>query len=274
MQQRLRTRISTLRFPITDRDRGLHQSGDEFPSILEGRYEARLARNPLETVSALRLRHEVFTVEMGSGTTQVETNGIEFDEFDFRCRHLIVIDRETGATVGTYRLNTLETAGSISGFYSANEFTIENLPFAILEMGVEIGRACIAKEHRNTKVLYLLWKALIRYQEHSGKRFFFGCCSVFTRDPSVGVAAYHQLRSDGFVTDDFAILPKENRLAIDGSRWVGGRVELPALFNMYLRLGARVYGTPMVDNEFGTIDFFVVFDLLQMSERYRKMFRR
>ncbi len=231
-----------------------------------------MARNPLETVSALRLRHEVFTVELGSGPVGDERIGIEFDEFDFRCRHLIVIDRETGGTVGTYRLNTLETAGSVDGFYSANEFTIEKLPGEILENGIEIGRACIAKEHRNTKVLYLLWKAMVRYQEHLGKRYFFGCCSVFTRDSSVGVAAYRRLRSDGLVNDDFHVVPKKNALFIDEAGPIAGQVELPALFNMYLRLGARVYGRPMLDVDFGTIDFFVVFDLLQMADKYRKIF--
>lgn len=272
MQQRLRTRATALKFPSEKRTKYLVPCGDEFPSVVEGRYEARLVREPLETVSALRLRHEVFTLELGSGPAADDANGIEFDEFDFRCRHLIVIDRETGATVGTYRLNTIETAGSVDGFYSANEFTIENLPVEVLEKGIEIGRACIAKDHRNTKVLYLLWKALVKYQEHSGKRFFFGCCSVFTRDHSVGVAAYRQLLSNGFVNDDFAIVPKKNGLGFDEAEPTASQVELPALFNMYLRLGARVYGRPMVDAAFGTIDFFVVFDLLQMAEKYRKIF--
>lgn len=272
MQQRLRTRNTSIRFPIEKRTKYLAPSVDEFPSINEGRYEARLVRSPPETVSALRLRHEVFTVELGSGSSENDTNGIEFDEFDFRCRHLIVIDRETGRTVGTYRLNTLETAGSVEGFYSANEFTIENLPAAIIENGIEIGRACIAKEHRNSKVLYLLWKALVRYQGHSGKRYFFRCCSVFTRDHRVGVAAYSRLRSDGFITDDFTVVPKRNGLVINEAEPIAGQVELPALFNMYLRIGARVYGRPIVDSEFGTIDFFVVFDLHQMADKYRKIF--
>ncbi|MEQ1765518.1 MAG: hypothetical protein ABL984_20485 [Pyrinomonadaceae bacterium] len=50
------------------------------------------------------------------------------------------------------------------------------------------------------------------------------------------------------------------------------KVELPSLFNMYLRLGARVCGPPMIDHEFGTIDFFVVFDVRSMTDKYRRMF--
>ena len=41
---------------------------------------------------------------------------------------------------------------------------------------------------------------------------------------------------------------------------------------MYLRIGARVCGPPMIDREFGTIDFFVVFDVADLSSKYRRMF--
>jgi putative hemolysin len=41
---------------------------------------------------------------------------------------------------------------------------------------------------------------------------------------------------------------------------------------MYLRIGAKVCGPPMIDHEFGTIDFFVVCDTHQINEKYRRMF--
>lgn len=51
-----------------------------------------------------------------------------------------------------------------------------------------------------------------------------------------------------------------------------GDVELPKLFSTYLRIGAKVCSQPILDREFGTIDFFVIFDSLKMNEKYRKMF--
>ena len=183
-----------------------------------------------------------------------------------------MIDRTTGATVGTYRLNTLETARTAKGFYSANEFTIEDLPEEILEGGIEIGRACIAREHRNTKVLFLLWRALLAFGRHTKKRYFFGCCSVFTRDEWEGVRIFHQLKRDGHFDERLKVVPKRDHIDID----VGvheGHVKLPALFDMYLRLGARVCGPPIMDREFGSIDFFVVFDVENLSQKYQRMFR-
>ncbi len=236
------------------------------------RYEVRLADSAEQVASALRLRHRVFKIELGCNDNHASTSSrLEFDDYDFRCRHLIVVETATGETVGTYRLNTLETARSTGGFYSAHEFTIEDLPSGILENGIELGRACIALEHRNTKVLFLLWKALLDQAKQTGKRYFFGCCSVFTKDESEGVRIFHQLKRDGHFDDRLNVVPKRDRVDIDVDL-TAGDVKLPALFDMYLRLGARVCGPPMVDREFGSIDFFVVFDTGNLSRKYQKIF--
>jgi putative hemolysin len=238
--------------------------------IVDGRYTVKLASSQLEVESALRLRYEVFTVELGGEDAGNDPSRLEFDEIDLRCRHLIVVDRVTMRTVGTYRLNSLETASSVEGFYSHREFTIEELPGEVLRDGVEIGRACISPEHRNTKVLFLLWKGMSAYLRLEGKRYFFGCCSIFTRNESVGAAAYHQLAESGHLHPTFSVVPKKDR--VDVSTADSTPVALPNLFNMYLRIGAKVCGPPMVDREFGTIDFFVVCDTAAIGEKYRRMF--
>ena len=240
-------------------------------AISNRRYEVRLAKNGIEVASALRLRHKVFNVELGNGTARTHDSTIEFDAYDFKCHHLIVKSKETGETVGTYRLNTIETAVAANGFYSSNEYALGDLPFDVLQDGVEIGRACIAKEHRNTKVLFLLWKGLLRHLEESGRRYFFGCCSMFTHDEQTGAAAYRKLLRDGHFHDDLWVTPRKNSIDLSGGHDEPD-VGLPSLFNMYLRIGAKVCGPPTIDREFGTIDFFVVFDVTQMNAKYRRMF--
>lgn len=244
-----------------------------FYGISDGRYTVRLAENQREVESALRLRYKVFNIELGNRETAPDQAQLEFDVYDFKSRHLIVIANETGETVGTYRLNSIESAGSARGFYSFNEFTIENLPSDVLQNGIEIGRACIAAEHRNTKVLFLLWKGLLQYLKHADKRYFFGCCSIFTQDVMVGERAFRELTLGGHFHDRFFVEPRKNGLAFAESFLPeGDNVELPSLFNMYLRIGARACSMPMIDREFGTIDFFVVFDVTRMNEKYRRMF--
>ncbi len=232
------------------------------------RFEVRLASSRDEIESALRLRFRVFSEELGS--TAGNNIGLESDLHDNNSLHLIMIDRTTGQTVGTYRMKSIDLAESVSGFYSNTEFTLETLPVDLLKNGIEIGRACIAREHRNTRAIFLIWKALARYLSESGKQYFFGCCSIFTREAADGERAFRQLDSQGFVHDRFRVQP---RRPIPPSKPTSDdKFKLPGLFEMYLRIGSRVCGAPIYDEEFGTVDFFVIFDLLEMDPKYRRMF--
>jgi len=268
----MRTGVKTARIQYSASRSG--QVRSRLPlDIREGRYAVRIAQNRAEVESALRLRYEVFKVELAGTEDASNSAQLEFDEYDFKCRHLLVLDQTTGETVGTYRLNTIETAGNVKGFYSYNEFTIENLPAEVMRHGIEIGRACVAPAHRNSKVLFLLWKGLANYLKYTGKRYFFGCCSIFTLDEKVGATSYHQLKTAGHFHREFRVVPRQNELDVTGwNPGVGMPVELPALFHMYLRIGAKLCSTPIVDRDFGTIDLFVVFDAADMNEKYRRMF--
>jgi putative hemolysin len=252
-----------------------HWLSSEFGKVFvtDGRYTVRLAQDSTEIYEALKLRHQVFNVEMDRKQRPSDGQMIDVDEFDQTCMHLVVIENSTGTTVGTYRINTIETAKRASGFYSFSEFTIEDLPKHILVRGLEIGRACIAIEHRNSKVLYLLWKGLATLLKATGKRYLFGCCSIFTDDAATGRAAHQQLEARGHFHQTLRVKPRVNCIQLFSEpNFDSVAIELPPLFNMYLRVGAKVCSPPMLDREFGTIDFFVVFDLEMMNAKYRKMF--
>jgi putative hemolysin len=236
------------------------------------RYKVRLAETQEEIESALRLRFEVFNVEIAHQETENGTNNLEFDEFDKHCRHLLVIDIKTGLTVGTYRLNTIETAKTLQGFYSFSEFRIENLPFEILSQSIEIGRACISREHRNTKVLFMLWKGLADFLIQRNKRYLFGCTSIFSINPKIGAEAYNLLKTQGFLHNKFFIEPRNNNPVANAEFCDSEKLEIPNLFNMYLKIGANICGNPTIDPIFGTTDFFVIFDVETLDEKYRKMF--
>ena len=235
----------------------------------------RFARTPDETDAALRLRFEVFNLELSEGLDSSYLTGRDEDEFDATCHHLIVTENLTGAVIGTYRLRTLEMARSARGFYSAKEFQIEDLPPEILAGSLEIGRSCIAREHRNTRVLFLLWKGLAMYLVKKRKRYLFGCCSLFSQDRSDGRRAVRLLQSAGHFHDDLSVAPREEYacraedfLTADENK----TIEIPKLFGTYLRIGAKVCGEPVIDRYFKTIDFFVIFDVKTIDERYYKLF--
>ncbi|MEW6362820.1 MAG: GNAT family N-acyltransferase [Acidobacteriota bacterium] len=239
----------------------------------DSRYLVKLADSEEEIKGALRLRHRVFNIELAGRGRDALANDLEYDAYDAICRHLIVIEHKTGRVVGTYRVNTIESAVSAEGFYSFSEFSIEDLPAEVLREGVEVGRACIAAEHRNTRVLFLLWKGLAAFLQAYEKRFVFGCCSIFTRDPLIGEKAFHQLaRADSF-HPVYRVEPRRNALYLGPVEAIeNDPVQLPHLFELYLRLGAKVCGPPIIDTEFGTIDFFVVFDRCEIPAKYHKIY--
>jgi len=244
--------------------------------IKEARYAVRLARTPDEVDAALRLRFEVFNVELGEGLDASFITGRDEDKFDANCHHLIVLEIESNAVVGTYRLQTLEMAGITSNFYCAGEFELENLPPSVLAQSLEIGRACIAREHRNTRVLFLLWKGLTAYAREMHKRYLFGCCSLTSQNPVDGLKAERLLQRENHFHSDFYLFPRANydcraeNFSADYN--IPENFELPKLFRTYLRFGANVCSQPAIDRDFKTIDFFVIFDLAAMDEKYRRMF--
>jgi putative hemolysin len=238
--------------------------------IAEGRYVARFAHTPEEIDAALRLRFKVFNLELSEGLASSYLTERDEDEFDLSCHHLIVVEKASNSVVGTYRVRTLEMAKTADGFYSSGEFKLEQLSPQVLAESLEIGRACISRDHRNTRVLFLLWKCLATYVTAMKKRYLFGCCSLMTTDCTEGKKAMRLLEREGYLHETFRVAPHEKfacresdfLTADDGS----AEIELPRLFN------AKVCGEPVIDREFRTIDFFVIFDVEAMDEKYYLMF--
>jgi putative hemolysin len=242
--------------------------------LREGRYVARFARTPMELDAALRLRFEVFNLELGEGLASSFRTGRDRDEFDDACEHLIVLEAETEKVVGTYRMQTSEMALAGSGFYTAAEFELSRFPRGVLDEGVELGRACVAQSHRNTQALFLLWKGLAAYAALRRKRYLFGCCSLTSQDANEGWRVMGHLETQGHLHPSL-FAPPVQRYACDpnNSNSVGGEdVKLPRLFRTYLRFGAKVCSAPAIDREFKTIDFLVLFDLAEMDTRTNRMF--
>jgi putative hemolysin len=242
--------------------------------LTQGRYEVGLARDADEIDAALRLRFAVFNVELGEGLKRSRLTGRDEDEFDAACLHLVVRDRSDGSVVGTYRLQTSAAAASGSGFYTATEFDLSAMPASVLDGGLELGRACIARAHRNTRVLYLLWRGIAEIARRHDKRFLFGCCSLTSQDPREGRALLEVLASRGALHPAIRVRPRPGFQCWPalGAADIAPQVEVPRLFDMYLSLGARVCGEPAIDRAFGTIDYLVLFDLDDLGVKSRRRF--
>lgn len=242
--------------------------------IADSKYLVRFARNAEEIEAALKLRFEVFNLELEEGLESSFQTGRDRDEFDATCHHLIAIEQANGNVIGTYRLRTIEMTGDAEGFYSSGEFDLNHLPREVLNQSVELGRACIAQSHRNRQVLFLLWKALALYVANKRKRFLFGCCSLTSQEAWEGNQLLRQLADGGHMHAALRVAPRSGyECKVDESEDIwSGKVKVPRLFRTYLGIGAKVCSAPAIDRRFKTIDFFVIFDIQEMDRGTRKLF--
>ncbi len=240
--------------------------------LKDGRYLVRFARNGEELDALLKLRFEVFNLELGEGLESSFLTGRDEDEFDSTCHHLVVFDRTDNTIVGTYRVQTDEMAAE-RGFYSSAEFDLTQFPEGVLRNSVELGRACIEKSHRSTRVLFLLWKGLAAYVAYNCKRYFFGCCSLTSQDSELGLSVHELLEQKGSMHPQFRVNPHAGMECIRTgylSR-TATEADIPKLFKIYLRFGAKACSAPALDRTFKTIDFLVIFDVDAMDRRSRQM---
>lgn len=239
-----------------------------------GKYCVKIATRREEVEKALKLRFDVFNIELGEGLEESYETHMDEDEFDAQCHHLIVQLIETDEVIGTYRMQDNLMASSGHGFYTAQEFDISSFPDDVLENVVELGRACIHRDHRNGRVLFLLWRGLAKYLQLSGKRYLFGCCSITSQDASEGRAYFEYLRSNNYMhpTINADVQHEFECLNVDPLVQYNGEVKLPQLFRLYMDLGTMVCSPPALDKKFKTIDFLILLDKEALSEQSKALF--
>jgi putative hemolysin len=252
--------------------RGTPIDRDSVPPLDEvhAGYRLRFAASDEDRDRIFALRFEVFALELGEALPGAYTTLRDADPFDLQCDHLLVEEVGSGKVVGTYRLQLAEMARAGRGFYSAVEFELAALPLDLLDRAVELGRACIAREHRNKNTLFLLWRGLGAYLLWNDRRSFFGCSSLTSQDPAEGVALYRRLVAERVVSTNYRIVPNAG-FECD-SEPATKVIELPKLFATYLRHGAEVLGPPAIDREFGTIDFLTLLEVDRMPRRLFDLF--
>ena len=271
------TRVDKL---ITDR---LWQPGPPFeynchpeqlPSVelQEKSYLLRYARNQQDLNKILQLRFDIFNLELGEGLDESFQTGRDQDEFDLRFHHLMVVHTDTREVVGTYRMQTFEMARESGKYYTGQEFDLSAVPDPIMRDSIEIGRACVARNHRNFRVLQLLWRGLATYAMYNRKRYFFGCTSLTSQDPLEGLAVLDYLEKNGYINKELPVEPKPGFECNCDERLLsrGVKMQIPKLLKTYLHIGAKICGRPAIDREFKTIDFFTLIDTLNMEPRTRR----
>jgi len=246
------------------------------------RYRILVAGTPEEVSAAQRLRHLAFAQELGA-TLRSPVAGLDIDEFDSYCDHLLIREERTGEIVGTYRMLPPNRAREIGRLYADSEFELGGL-VDLRDAIVETGRSCVHPDHRTGAVINLMWAGIARYLHLHGHRWLAGCASVPLTDgggAGAGGSGADAVACVWEVARSKHLAPPRLRVApripypvrpaptTDRARLLAA---VPPLLRGYLRLGAWIGGEPAYDADFDVADFFVLLSLDRVDQRYLRHF--
>ena len=222
-------------------------------------------------IEAQALRYRVFAKEMGA-KLKTEAEGLDYDEVDSYCDHLVVYDNSQNKIVGYTRLLNQHQAQRLGRFYSQNEFNLDQI-LALPGRFLEIGRTCVDPDYRGGAVLTTLWSALVQYALEGEFNYLLGCASI-TPGPS-GFAVDAVFRNiDAKNIAPISIQVKPSVPVPNALRCERDESGIPPLLKAYLRFGALVCGEPYWDEDFNCMDLFVLLPLDQLKDRYSKHYMR
>jgi len=244
------------------------------------RFIIKTVESGSELMNVLKLRYEVFYSEYVGEITDDGVQGIDVDKFDIIFDHLAIIEKKSGKTVGTYRLNCTRFNDK---FYAAKEFkmkSIENLK----GHKIELGRACVHPEYRNGVTITALWKGLGAYMKATDSRYMFGCSSIHA-DDSFQISLIHHWLKDHMNSDHSDVKPRKKFRDSKFAKTVQKTTEerfapfreaavnlVPPLLLSYLKAGGSICGEPALDKAFHCYDYLTLIDRETMDKGFVRKF--
>lgn len=256
------------------------------PVIEESALEVRLARSALDLQGAQRLRYRIFIEELGApgGPLVDHVLRLERDALDPHFDHLVLVDRRRDPemldhVIGVYRLLPCERAQALGRFYCDSEYDLTPLRTMGRKL-VELGRSCVAREHRRGPAMMMLWKGLADYVLSRDIEILFGVASFHGADAARHARALSYLHHFHLAPEPMRVraLPEHfyamDRIAPDAIDARAALAEVPPLIRAYLRLGGYVGEGAYIDHEFNTTDVCLIMDTSAMSDRYLDYYAR
>ncbi|MEC9363324.1 GNAT family N-acetyltransferase [Sinimarinibacterium flocculans] len=235
------------------------------------RFEVRFARSRDEILATQQLRYRIFAGELGA---QID-GGIDHDQYDPFCEHLMVVEPDSERIVACTRILTDRMAPGAGGFYSASEFDLAMLDMLPGRM-MEIGRTCVDAEFRSGAVIATLWQGIAAYITNEGYDYLFGCASIGLEDGGCSAhAILDQIRARYLAPEfqrvrPYIPLPAADRRPGDATQ--ARAPKMPPLLKAYLSLGARACGEAYWDRDFNCADVFMLLNVSDLQPRYARHF--
>lgn len=235
----------------------------------------KLAKTVEEKTQAYKLRYRSLILDYDKD--KVSVDGLDKDEYDDACDHLIAIDINTQEIVGTYRLIRKEHVAKTGMFLTEKEFNIDNIKGKDYDI-LEIGRAVVKEEYRNGMVIGLLWKAVIRYALAVKVRFLFGTASFHGTDPNLYKHSFSCLHYNHLSNPEIRTFARANsRCNLDlllekDTDLTIAKKEMPPLVKGYLNIWATIGEGAYIDIFFKSIDVLILLEIDKINPRYLKRY--
>lgn len=239
----------------------------------------KLAQTPEDLESIQRLRFDVFFTEYGAvAQSEMHALGLDCDEFDPHCQHLMVVDEGAGnKVVATTRLILSDQRVDHLGYIAQAEFDIALLQK--FDRGcMEVGRSCVHKDYRDGKAIQLIWQGITKFILDYDIEFLFGCASFHETEPTnianeLSFLHHTHLFEGGqgaraleYISMDLCPPDKVDAKA--------AMANLPPLIKAYLQIGGKVADGVAFDPDFKTLDILIMVEVAKVPSSYQKYFKK
>ena len=242
-------------------------------------FDVKLAESRNEIKLAQKLRYKVFFSErIHSPILNIGNFRRDSDKFDNYADHIIVKFRKSkfskARVIGTYRLLKQSVADKKSGFYSCDEFNLDNLLNSkIYNNMLELSRSCISQKFRNKNVLKLMWNEIYRYINENNIDALFGTASFLDTNINKIEDQLIYLNNNHKMSENIKVNALENyKVKVDYEKKIDINLKLvsrlPTLIKAYLKFNASIGEGAVIDKKFKTTDVFVFLPIEEINKDY------
>ncbi|PPC91401.1 MAG: hemolysin [Methylobacter sp.] len=246
-------------------------SNDNIQGNSTKRLDCFVTTDPQLIRQAQTLRFQVFAKEMGA-KLKTQEEGLDYDDVDNYCDHLVVFDSLHEKVVGYTRLLDQIQAEKLGHFYSETEFDLSQI-LTLPGRFLEIGRTCVDPSYRGSAVLTTLWSGLTKYAINGKFDYLIGCASISPGPNGFAIeAVYRSIDSKNMAPSHLSVIPKiPVPESLQCQRDESG---IPPLLKAYFRFGVQVCGQPYWDKDFNVMDLFIMLPLEKLEDRYSKHYMK
>lgn len=215
----------------------------------KGRFTVRFAASTADVTACQLLRHRCF----------FGTSGVDIDQFDAHCRHLLV-ENQTGRLVATVRLFETTSGAQITQGYAAQYYDLSSLA-AVQKPMIEIGRFCVAPDVMDADVLRVAWGALTHLVDAGQVAMLFGCTSFAGTDPARYGRTFTRLAANHLGPDTLRPAVKVADVLPFAQISTLGTDPMPPLLRTYLAMGGWVSDHAVIDPKMNTLHIFTCLEV-------------